>query len=266
MGDDTIDAVLVGATAAGHGMHPLRADHHRHRIARADLTRGLHGEPTTRLEHCDRPLRRCVENTGHHVRRADEASNEDAGRGVIDLLRRADLLDTPTAHDCDAIAHRERFTLVVGDEDEGDAHLALDALEFDLHRLTQLEIERGERLVEQQCAGHVDERTGERNTLLLAARQLVRSAIAELGEANDVEHLLGPAGRLRRGDTLGAQAERHVLEHTHVWEQCVGLEHRVDVALVGRHARDVGAFEHDAPAAWLLEARDHLQDRGLATS
>ena len=36
----------------------------------------------------------------------------------------------------------ESLLLVVGDIDKGDAHLLLDALEFDLHILTQLEIQR----------------------------------------------------------------------------------------------------------------------------
>ena len=73
-------------------------------------------------------------------------------RAVVDLLGRADLLDPPVAHHGDAVAHRERLALVVGDEDERDPDLALDPLELELHRLAQLEVERGERLVEQQRA------------------------------------------------------------------------------------------------------------------
>ena len=67
--------------------------------------------------------------------------------------------------------------------------LALDPLELELHRLAQLEVECGERFVEQQGAGQVDERPGQGDALLLAAGQLVRAALGELAEADDVEHL-----------------------------------------------------------------------------
>ena len=52
---------------------------------------------------------------------------------VVDLGGRADLLDPALVHDRDPVAHRERLLLIVGDEDEGDADLALDALELELH-------------------------------------------------------------------------------------------------------------------------------------
>ena len=52
--------------------------------------------------------------------------------------------------DRDPVAHGQRLLLVVGDEHEGDADLALDLLQLDLHLPAQLEVERAERLVEQQ--------------------------------------------------------------------------------------------------------------------
>ena len=51
----------------------------------------------------------------------------------------------------------------------------MDALELDLHLLAQLQVERAERLVEQQHARLEHERTRERDALLLAARELVRA-------------------------------------------------------------------------------------------
>jgi hypothetical protein len=54
------------------------------------------------------------------------------------------------AEDGQAVAHRERLLLVVRDVDEGQPDLLLDLLELDLHRLAQLQVERAERLVEQQ--------------------------------------------------------------------------------------------------------------------
>src|SRR5206468_7248265 len=96
-----------------------------------------------------------------HVRDTDEAGDE-LGRGtLVDLGRRADLLDPALVEDREAVAHRQRLLLVVSDVDEGDADvadLALDALELDLHLLPKLQVERAERLVEEQHSWRVDER------------------------------------------------------------------------------------------------------------
>ena len=151
-----------------------------------------------------------LERAGEQVGRADEAGDEDARRRGVDLLRRADLLDLAAAHHGDAVAHRQRLALVVGDEDERDPDLALDPLELDLHRLAQLEVEGGERLVEQQGARQVDERPGQGDALLLAAGQLGRAAAGELGEADDLEHLHrpAPASRPRRPSWPAARTPR----------------------------------------------------------
>ncbi len=70
--------------------------------------------------------------------------------------------------------------------------LGLDALELDLHLAAQLEVERAERLVEQQHLGVVDQRAGERDALLLAAGELGRLAARELGHLHQLERVVGP--------------------------------------------------------------------------
>ena len=60
-----------------------------------------------------------------------------------------------------------------------------------LHLLAQLEVERAERLVEQQHLGLVDDRPRERDPLALAAGQLDRLALAEAREPDHVERGLG---------------------------------------------------------------------------
>ena len=77
------------------------------------------------------------------------------------------------------------------DVDERDPDRLLDVLELDLHLLAQLEIERAERLVQQQHAGPVDERARERDALPLAARELARLALRELAQAHERERLAG---------------------------------------------------------------------------
>ena len=237
--DDVTDRPRDAAAAAGRGagVEALGPQHHRHRVP-GDGVRAA-GDIDDRATVEARPARRrrCrLERSRQQVGGTDEPGDEDARRSVVDLLGCADLLDATAAHHGDAVAHRQRLALVVGDEDERDVDLALDALELDLHRLAQLEVEGGQRLVEEQGAGHVDERPGEGDTLLLATRQLVRAAAGELAEADDVEHLARSTPGIVGAGALGPQSEGHVVEDGHVGEQGVLLEHRVDVALVWRHA------------------------------
>ena len=96
-----------------------------------------------------------------------------------------------------AVAHRERLLLVVGHVDEREPHLLLDLLQLDLHRLAELQVERPERLVQQQHLRPHDERPRERDALPLPARELQRLAVAELGEAHHLERL-GRAGACAR--------------------------------------------------------------------
>ena len=80
----------------------------------------------------------------------------------------------------------------MGDEEEGDADLALDRLELDLHLLAQLEVEGAERLVEQQHSGPVDQGAGQRDPLPLAAGELRRPAVAVAGEPHRGQRLAAP--------------------------------------------------------------------------
>ena len=109
---------------------------------------------------------------------------------LVDLGGRAQLGDVALVEHRDAVGHRQGLVLVVRDEDERDADLALDLLELDLHLLAQLEVERAEGLVEQQHLGAVDEGAGERDALALAAGELRRGTIAVGAEPHRLERLL----------------------------------------------------------------------------
>ena len=108
----------------------------------------------------------------------DERRHERRRREVVDLERRADLLDPALAHDHDPVGQRERLLLVVGDVDGGDPELALDRPDLLAQDDPDLGVERGQRLVEQQDLRLDGQRAGEGHALLLAAGQLVRVAVA----------------------------------------------------------------------------------------
>ena len=162
--------------------HALRADHRLHVAARGDrplagAQRPL-GDPEVAAI-AVLPLGCGRDQVGD----AEEVGDEERLRVLVDRLRRACLLDMAVVHDRDAVAHRQRLFLVVRDEDERDADVFLERLQLDLEVLAQARVERAERLVQEQHARAQDERSCERDTLLLAAGQLVRLASLEARRA-----------------------------------------------------------------------------------
>ena len=197
---------------------------------------------------------------------ADEVGDERRGGAVVDLRRRRELVDLAGVHDGDPVGHRHRLLLVVRDDDERDADVALDALELDLHRLAQLEVERAERLVEQQHLRVHHERARERDALLHAAGELRGLGLLATGQVHQLERLAGLLVALLLADLALLEPVGDVVEHGHVREQRVGLEDRVDVALVRRDADGGAAVDLDLALGRLVEAGDHPQRRRLAAA
>src|SRR6267378_3063476 len=107
----------------------------------------------------------------------DEIRDEARAWPVVNIGRCADLLDLAGIHHRDPIGHGKRLFLVVGDEHHGQAEFALQLLQFELHRLAQLLVERAERFVAKQHARFDNDGAGERDTLLLATGELSGAAI-----------------------------------------------------------------------------------------
>ena len=123
---------------------------------------------------------------------------------LVDLDRRADLLDAALVEHGDAIGHRQCLVLIVGDEDEGDADLALDLLELDLHLLAQFQVECAEGLIEEQHLRAVHERPRERDPLTLAAGERRGRPVAEILKTDVGQGLARPLGSLGLRDLLHA--------------------------------------------------------------
>ena len=154
----------------------------------------------------------------------------------------------------------------MGHVDERDADLALEGLELELHLLAELEVERAQRLVEEQHGGVVDQGPRERDALLLTAGHLPRATLLVAREADHGEGVAHATGLLGLADLRLAQAVADVAGDVHVREERVVLEDRVDVALVRRDTGDRLSGEQDLALRRLLEAGDHAQRRGLAAA
>jgi hypothetical protein len=118
----------------------------------------------------------------------------------------------------DAVAHLDRLVDVVSDEEDRLAKLGLKPQELVLQPLTVDRVHSPEGLVHQHHARVRREGSSDPDTLLLAARQLRRVAVAHVGvEADQLEQLgragaspvVVPAQQSRDGgDVLGDRAVR----------------------------------------------------------
>ena len=203
---------------------------------------------------------------GNEIGVADEIGNEALGGPVVDIARAPKLQDLAVAHDRDPVRHGQRLFLVVGHEHERDTGLVLQTLEFDLHVLAELVIERRKRFVEKQHLGMRRQRPGQRHALLLAAGNLVCLPVTQLGHAHEVEHLVHCAAYLIGGFSQHFQTESDVLRHRHVRKQGVTLEDRVNGPFVGRQHGNIASAEQDIAFGRMLEAGDHPEQGRLAAT
>ena len=194
-----------------------------------------------------------------HRRRADEIGDEHAGRPVVDLLRRADLLDPARIHDRDAVGHRHRLVLIVRDVNRGRRDAIMQFAQLTAHEMPELGIERAQRLVHQECLRPPDHGAPERNPLPVAAGQFRRLARQQMFDAQKPRGLRDPLANVAARHALALQRKADVLRDIHMRIERKQLEHEGNVA--GRRAPegDVLAVEQDASVGRKLEPGDHAQ-------
>ena len=172
---------------------------------------------------------------GQDVERADERRDEARARTVVDLERRADLLDAPSfittmRSEIDSASSWSWVTkIVVMPSSRWIARISSRSET----RILASSADSGSS--SSSTCGLRRKRAGQRHALLLAAGQLVRIAVAEMRQ---LDQLAASRRRARRSPLCGTlrdlQAEGDVLRDRHVREQRIGLEHHADVALVRR--------------------------------
>src|SRR5271166_4905751 len=131
------------------------------------------------------------------VVRADEARDERRLRPIVQILRRAQLLEASVAHDADAIGEHQCLGLIVRDIDESRAECRLELLELDLHVLAQFQIQGSQRLVEQQQCRLEHEAACDRDALPLAAREFIDALVGGAGETDALQHRVAALLALR---------------------------------------------------------------------
>jgi hypothetical protein len=137
------------------------------------------------------------------------------------------------------------------------------------HLADELGIERARDLVEQQRAGTRRERAGDRDALLLAAREPVGVVVLAPLEPEAVEQLArAPLGLGAALAMAAHRRERDVLERGQVREEVERLEHHPEPAAhrdrLHRRVGDHLAVQQHVAVVDLLEQVDAAQQRRLA--
>ena len=120
----------------------------------------------------------------------DEAGDELVDRLVVERLGGIDLLQAPTVHHRNAIAHRHRLDLVVGDVDRRHIEPPLQLMDLGAHLHPQLRIEVRERLVHQEGLRLADDRAPHGDALALTAGESARLALEEVLDLEDARRPL----------------------------------------------------------------------------
>ena len=152
------------------------------------------------------------------------------------------------------------------DVDKGFLRAPLNLLELDLHILSELEVERAERFVQQNDIGVADESARDGDTLLLTARQLLYGTLFITLEVNNSKHLADLFLYFILGELFELQAKGDIVKYVKMGEQRIFLKHRIDVSLVGRKSVDTRSVKNHIAALRLDKASDNTQCRGFSAA
>jgi hypothetical protein len=134
------------------------------------------------------------------------------------------------------------------------------------HRLAQIEIQRAERLVEQEHSRSADQGARQCDTLLLTPGQIARPARREARKPHHLKHLPNAPVSRALFHALHLQAELDVLKNRAMGKQREALEHHRGIAMRWRQVGYISPGDEDLPFGRFFETADHAQYRRLAAA
>src|SRR5882762_1640021 len=153
-----------------------------------------------------------------------ERCSEGADFGVVEakkVLRRGAGNDVAGLEQHDTGSEKQRFAEIVGDKDDGLPKTAGQGAEFALELGAGDGIERAEGLVHKENGRIGGERSGDSDTLTLAAGKLARAAMREFArsEADKLKHFIDARCGAGGIPTFQAGDETDVFRHGEMGEQ-----------------------------------------------
>ena len=106
----------------------------------------------------------------------------------VELIARRQLDHLPEVHDGDPVTHVADYRKVMGDEDQGQPHLALETAQQVEHLRLDRHVEGRHRLVGDQKLWLQRDRAGDTDPLTLTTRELMRITVVVLGVEADAIH------------------------------------------------------------------------------
>ena len=134
------------------------------------------------------------------------------------------------------------------------------------HAGTQLGIQVGQGLVQQEDCRVTDHCTAQSNTLTLTTGQSLGLAVQQVLDLQDLGSLVNAAVDLVLRGLAQLQTESDVLIDGHVGVQSVALEDHGDVAVLRGDVVDEAAADVHLALGDLLQTGDHAQGGGLTAA
>ena len=154
----------------------------------------------------------------------------------------------------------------MGNVDEGGGQLLVQLDDLGAHAGTQLCIQVGQGLVQQEDCRVTNHCTAQSNTLTLTTGQSLGLAVQQVLDLQDLGSLVNAAVDLVLRGLAQLQTESDVLVNGHVGVQSVALEHHGDITILGRNVVDQAAADVHFALGDLLQTGDHTQGGGLAAA
>ena len=154
----------------------------------------------------------------------------------------------------------------MGDDQRCDAQFALQALQFNLHAVSELAVERAKGLIEKQHVGLDHDRPRKRHPLTLTARELGRKTRLEPRQLHARKRLAHRSPDCRPRLATHPQAIADVFGNRHVRKQRVVLKHQAYVSAMGGQRIDRAAVKPHLAAVAPHKTRERAQGGGLAAA